>query len=47
MRNPDRIDPFLERLGKVWKENASDWRFRTTYRKCFWNNRGHVVFYRR
>lgn len=27
MRNPDRIDPFLERLGKVWKENASDWRF--------------------
>lgn len=26
MRNPDRIDPFLERLGKVWKE-VPDWRF--------------------
>ena len=27
MRNPDRIKPFLERLGNVWEENASDWRF--------------------
>lgn len=26
MRSPDRIDPFLERLGKVWKE-VPDWRF--------------------
>ena len=26
MRSPDRIDPFLERLGKVWKE-FPDWRF--------------------
>ena len=26
MRNPDRIDPFLKRLGKVWKK-VPDWRF--------------------
>ena len=26
MRNPDRIDPFLERLGKAWKR-VPDWRF--------------------
>lgn len=26
MRNPDRIDPFLERLGKVWKK-VPNWRF--------------------
>ena len=26
MRNPDRIDQFLERLGKVWKK-VPDWRF--------------------
>ena len=26
MRNPNRIDPFLERLGKVWKQ-VPDWRF--------------------
>lgn len=27
MRNPKRIKPFLERLGKVWEENCPDWRF--------------------
>ena len=27
MRNPDRIEPFLEKLGKIWKENCPDWRF--------------------
>ena len=26
MRDPNRIDPFLERLGKVWKQ-VPDWRF--------------------
>ena len=26
MRNPDRIDPFLERVGKVWKK-FPNWRF--------------------
>ncbi len=26
MRNPDRIDPFLERLSKAWKR-VPDWRF--------------------
>ena len=26
MRNPDRIEPFLNRLGKVWKK-VPDWRF--------------------
>ncbi len=27
MRDKKRIKPFLDRLGKVWEENASDWRF--------------------
>lgn len=26
MRNPDRIDPFLEELGNLWKQ-VPDWRF--------------------
>lgn len=26
MRNPDRIDKFLEKFGKYWKE-VPDWRF--------------------
>lgn len=26
MRNPERIKPFLERLGKVWNK-VPDWRF--------------------
>ena len=26
MRNPDRIDPFLKRLGDMWKK-VPDWRF--------------------
>lgn len=26
MRDINRIDPFLERLGKVWKQ-VPDWRF--------------------
>lgn len=43
MRNPDRIDPFLERLGKVWKE-VSDWRFRATYGKYFPLNGPRPIF---
>ena len=27
MRNVDRIDPFLEKLGKIWKKEFPDWRF--------------------
>jgi hypothetical protein len=27
MRNPNRIDPFLNQIGKLWKENCPDWRF--------------------
>ncbi|MDE6946273.1 MAG: hypothetical protein K2P14_03715 [Anaeroplasmataceae bacterium] len=27
MRNPERIEPFLEELGNLWKENCPDWRF--------------------
>ena len=27
MRNPDRIEPFLEKLGKIWKGQCPDWRF--------------------
>lgn len=27
MRDINRIDNFLEQLGKVWKENFPDWRF--------------------
>lgn len=27
MRDKNRIDPFLQRLGKLWKEECPDWRF--------------------
>lgn len=27
MRNIERINPFLEKLGKIWKEQCPDWRF--------------------
>ena len=27
MRNVDRIDPFLEEIGSLWKKNFPDWRF--------------------
>lgn len=27
MRDPDRIDLFCKELAKIWKNNASDWRF--------------------
>lgn len=27
MRDASRIEPFLTEIGKVWKENCSDWRF--------------------
>jgi len=27
MRNPDRIEPFLNEVGKVWREKFPDWRF--------------------
>lgn len=26
-RDINRIDPFLQELGKVWKEKCPDWRF--------------------
>lgn len=27
MRDINRIDVFLERIGKIWKEEFPDWRF--------------------
>lgn len=27
MRDINRIDPFLQELGTIWKENCPDWRF--------------------
>ncbi len=27
MRNPDRIEHFLDEIGKVWREKFPDWRF--------------------
>ena len=27
MRDPNRIDPFMERLGNLWKTQCPDWRF--------------------
>ena len=27
MRNPNRIEPFMDELGKIWKEECPDWRF--------------------
>ena len=31
MRDPDRIEPFMNILTKVWKENCPDWRFRSIH----------------
>lgn len=27
VRDPNRIQPFMEELGKIWKDNVPDWRF--------------------
>lgn len=27
MRNPERIDEFLQKLGTLWKDKYPDWRF--------------------
>ena len=27
MRSIERINPFLDKLGKIWKEQCPDWRF--------------------
>lgn len=27
MRDPDRILPFMEEIGKIWRDNVPDWRF--------------------
>ena len=27
MRDPNRIDTFLTKLGEYWKNNVPDWRF--------------------
>lgn len=27
VRDPNRIEPFMKELGKIWKENVPDWRF--------------------
>ena len=27
VRDPNRIEPFMQELGKIWKENVPDWRF--------------------
>ena len=35
MRDINRIDPFLERLGKVWKK-SSRLEIWATYGKCIW-----------
>lgn len=44
MRDKKRIKPFLERLGNVWEENASDWRFRATYGKYISFNGARPIF---
>lgn len=27
LRDPDRIEPFMKEVGRIWKENVPDWRF--------------------
>ena len=27
MRNPQRIDGFMDELGKLWRDKVPDWRF--------------------
>ena len=45
MRDPKRIDAFLERLGRIWKEECPDWRFGQLIVNVFEaNSRGTVLF---
>lgn len=38
MRNPDRLDPFYEKLCKTHKEKFPDWRFgQLVYNFMRWN----------
>ena len=43
MRDPNRIDPFLERLGKVWKQ-VPDWRFTQLIENVFDSIDGMTFF---
>lgn len=44
MRNPDRIDPFLQKLGAIWKKNAPDWRFGQLVENVFSESK-YMTFY--
>ena len=44
MRDPERINPFLEKLGKIWKENCPDWRFGQLIENVFGESK-YVIFY--
>ena len=46
MRDPKRIDEFLERLGTIWKEECPDWRFGQLITNVFEANLRTTVLYR-
>lgn len=44
MRNPDRIEPFMQLVGKTWKENCPDLRFGQFITNIF-DSIGPAAFY--
>lgn len=44
MRNPERIEPFLDMVKKVWIEKCPDWRFGQFITNIF-DAIGPVAFY--
>lgn len=44
MRNPDRIEPFMQLVAKVWKEKCPDWRFGQFIMNIF-DDIGDIAFY--
>ena len=43
-RDPERIDPFLDILGRVWKKECPDWRFGQLITNVF-NDMSSTEFY--
>ena len=44
MRDPNRIDPFMDLVKKTWKDNCPDWRFGQFICNIF-DEIGSQVFY--
>lgn len=44
MRDPNRIDPFLQEIGEIWKKNCPDWRFGQLIENVFSESK-YITFY--